>query len=83
MKKRTTVTLERDLLEKLTREARRSGESMRETLDRVLRRGLYPPRPSGKPRRFRVRARDLGLRPGVDLDNIEQLLDQSSGPWRR
>lgn len=83
MGKRTTVTFDEALLEQLAREARRNGETLRATLDRVIRRGLHPPRLPEKSKRFRVRARDLGLRPGISLDNIEQLLDQSSGPWRR
>ena len=83
MSKRTTITLDDDVAAKLDEEMRRAGESYRATVNRILRRGLNPPRrPSGlKP--FKVRARNLGLRPGMDLDNIEELLDQVEGPWRR
>jgi hypothetical protein len=32
---------------------------------------------------FRVQARDLGLRPGLQLDNVTELLEQIDGPAHR
>ncbi len=83
MPKRTTLTLDDDVAAKLDRESRRSGESFRATVNRVIRRGLHPAH-AGEPRKpFRVRGRKLGLRPGVELDDIGALLDRLDGPSRR
>ena len=81
--KRTTLTLDDDVAAKLDAECRRSGRSFKQTVNSCLRRALTEParRPDAKP--FRVDARDMGLRPGLDLDNIEELLDQIDGPDRR
>ena len=83
MSKRTTLTLDDDVAAKLDAETRRSGRSYRETVNTCLRRALNPPpqRPGAK--RLKIKARDLGLRPGVDLDNVEELLDQLERPGRR
>jgi hypothetical protein len=32
---------------------------------------------------FRVRPHDMGLRPGVNLDKISQLIDEIEGPEHR
>ena len=81
--KRTTLTLDDDVAAKLDAEARRSGLSFKETVNSCLRRALNEPaRPPGAAA-FRVEARDMGLRPGIDLDNVEELLDQIEGPDRR
>lgn len=81
--KRTTLTLDDDVAAKLDAECRRTGRSFKETVNSCLRRALTEPkrRPATKP--FRIEARDMGLRPGLDLDNVEELLDQVEGPDRR
>ena len=81
---RTTLTLDDDVAAKLTAEARRSGRSFRETVNDFLRRGLAK-RKDGNPREaFQVVARDLGdLRPGLQLDNISDLLEQVEGSLHR
>jgi hypothetical protein len=33
---------------------------------------------AGRP--FRVKARDMGLRPGINIDKVSVLLDQLEGP---
>ena len=81
MPRRTTVTLDDDIAAKLDHETRKSGRSFREVLNESLRRGLNaPPQPH---KRFRVRSRNLGTRPGLDYDNVEALLDQAEGPFRK
>lgn len=57
----------------LKAEMRRAGESLRETLERVLRRGLQP-QPQSKRPRFKIKARPMGLKPGYSYDNIGELL---------
>lgn len=63
---RTTVRLDPDLAAKLQKMARERGISFREALNTVLRAGIGAR--AGAPRAYRVPARALGLRPGIDLD---------------
>lgn len=81
---RTTLTLDDDVAAKLRAEARRSGRSFRDVVNDVIRCGLMsrpPARPGGP---FQVTTRDLGnLRPGLDLDNIADLLERVEGPAHR
>lgn len=81
---RTTLTLDEDVAAKLRAEARRSGRPFREVVNEALRRGLVTP-PRRAPReRFRVNARDLGARrPGLNLDNVAELIEQVEGPLHR
>jgi hypothetical protein len=82
---RTTLTLDDDVAAKLKAETRKSGRSFKATVNEVLRRGLVTTRPGDRPREpFRVATRDLGaLRPGLSLDNVADLLDQTEGPRHR
>lgn len=77
---RTTVTLDDDVFAKVKDLCTRTGESFRVALNRLLRAGLLAakPRPPRKP--FRVKARSLGLQPGVQLDNVAEILEQIGGP---
>lgn len=81
---RTTLTLDEDVAGKLKSEARRSGRSFREIVNDTLRRGLATRRETKRGAPFRVMARDLGgLRPGLSLDNVADLLEQAEGPLHR
>lgn len=81
MSQRTTLTLEDDVAERLREESRRTGKSFKDVVNEALRAGLAR-RPTTLPP-FEVKARDMGLRPGFDLDDIEGLLDRLEGPYRR
>lgn len=63
---RTTVTLDPDVAAKLRETARENGVSFKEALNSNVRRGLEST--AATPRPYRIRARRLGARPGVDLD---------------
>lgn len=80
---RTTLTLDEDVAERLKAEMHRRGETLKETVNQCLRRGLEAPRPEDLARPFRVEPRSLGLRPGVQLDDVAGLLDALDGPARR
>jgi hypothetical protein len=73
---RTTLTLDRDVAESLEKEMRRTGKGLKATINGVLRRGLRfgskPPRPA----RFEVQPHALGLKPGIDPDRLNQLVDE-------
>ena len=76
---RTTLTLDDDVAARIEERCRRTGHSFKCVVNELLRAGLHAESaPARKP--FRVEARDLGLRPGVNLDNIGELLEQIEGP---
>ena len=68
---RTTVTLDSDLAAKLKALARERGISFKDALNGTLRRGLTSG--GGSKRRYRLRSRPLGLRPGVELTHALRL----------
>jgi hypothetical protein len=80
--KRTTLTLEDDVAERLLEESRRTGKSFKAVVNTTLRAGLDRRAASDLPP-FEVKARPMGLKPGFDLDHIEELLDRLEGPYRR
>ena len=72
---RTTLTLDEDVAAKLKAEMRRNGKSLKETINQALRRGLTREKPVAAPP-YSAPARDLGLRPGFNLDCTGRLLQQ-------
>ena len=80
---RTTLTLDEDVAAKLRSEIRRSGRTFRQVLNETLREGLAGRAALPSPEPFRVQARDLGLRPGLALDSVADLLEQVEGPQHR
>jgi hypothetical protein len=73
---RTTVTLDPDVERLLKDAVRKSGRSFKDVLNRAVREGLAAqakPQP-GKP--FRVRARKMGLRRGIDPGSLNRLVDE-------
>lgn len=77
---RTTITLDEDVAEKLQTEMRRKrSNNFKETLNDVLRRGLLARRELGTAKPFKVRARRLGNKTGLNYDNIGELLEQLEG----
>jgi hypothetical protein len=80
---RTTLTLDDDVATKVRREMARSGRSLKETINSLLRLSLNR-RPAPRPQaRFKVAARSLGLRAGLSLDNLGDLLEQVEGPLHK
>jgi hypothetical protein len=77
---RTTLTLEDDVAEAVRQAALRTGKPIKTVVNEALRAGLSRRQ---EQRRFRVRARDLGVRPELDLDDVEGLLDRVERPDRR
>ncbi|MBI4905005.1 MAG: hypothetical protein HY820_15310 [Acidobacteria bacterium] len=72
---RTTLTLDPDVALKLREHVAQSKRPFKEVVNRALRAGLAgaaaPP-----PKRFRVKAHALGLKPGIDPDKLNQLVDE-------
>jgi hypothetical protein len=67
---RTTLSLDDDIANLLKKEMRRSGASLKETVNHFLRLGLMAPRSQGR-NPFVVTPRPLGLPLGYD--NVEEL----------
>jgi hypothetical protein len=73
---RTTLTLERDVAEGLEREMRRTGKGLKATINEALRRGLRVAGRAPRAPRFEVNAHAFGVKPGIDLDRMNQLVDE-------
>ena len=80
---RTTLTLDDDVAAKLDADARKTGRSFKQTVNYYLRLGLNAPKQQKPTKPFRVRARPLGLRPGLNYDNIGELLERIEGPLHK
>lgn len=81
---RTTLTLDDDVAARLKGEAQRSGRSFRDVVNDAIREGLAARRAPRPREPFRVVTRDLGeTLPGVDLDDVEGLLERIEGPDHR
>jgi hypothetical protein len=77
---RTTLTLDDDVAAKLNQRCRESGESFKAVVNQMLRDGLNVRQQLAPDEPFHIRARPLGLLPGVDLDNISEVIEQLDGP---
>jgi hypothetical protein len=71
---RTTVTLDNDVQRLLKDEMHRRRQSFKETLNTAVRNGLQTKPPQR--RKFVVKAQAMGLRPGIDPDGFNRLLDE-------
>jgi hypothetical protein len=80
--RRTTLTLEEDVMDRLQAEARRTRHSFKDVVNDAIRSGLDR-RTGERPAPYRVQARDLGLRSGNQLDDISALLEQVEGSQHR
>lgn len=68
------MTLEEDLAARLLSESHRSGRPIAELVNEYLRVVQRP---------FVVKARPLGLHPGLEYDNVGELIESVEGPHRR
>lgn len=80
---RTTLTLDQDVAAKIKMEMRRSGKSFKQVVNEYLRMGLSARSELKATKPFRVKARALGLRPGLSYDNVDYLLELIEGPLHR
>jgi hypothetical protein len=76
---RTTLSLDDDVASLLNKEVRHSGTSFKEAVNHYLRLGLMSAKQQPV-RSFKVKARPLGLAPGLSYDNIGELLEAIEGP---
>ncbi|MGB2605543.1 MAG: CopG family transcriptional regulator [Candidatus Sulfotelmatobacter sp.] len=78
---RTTLTLDDDVAALLNKEARKSGEPFKQVVNRFLRLGLTAKQPARKP--FVVKPWNLRPPPGLDFDNVEEVIEALEGPYHR
>lgn len=83
---RTTVDLDEDVLRRLKEESGRRQESLRVTLNSVVREGLAfaeKRREEGGETKFRVRPFAMGLKRGLSYDSVSELLAIAEGDEAR
>jgi hypothetical protein len=73
---RTTLTLDPDVAERLAGETRRTGRSFKAVVNDAIRLGLGLTRRRPRGPRFTVEPHAFGLRPGIDPDRLNQLVDE-------
>lgn len=59
---------------------RKSGKSFKETVNETLRSGLLARQTAQKAKPFKIRAQNLGLKPGYSLDKPWDLIEEIEGP---
>ena len=77
------MTLDDDVENGIRREMRRSGRGFKGAINELLRAGLARRREARSLPPFRVEARPMGLRPGLDYSNVGDLLEVAEGPDHR
>ncbi|HKZ76773.1 MAG TPA: hypothetical protein VJ124_00510 [Pyrinomonadaceae bacterium] len=81
---RTTITLDADVAEKLQAEMRRRRtNNFKKTVNDLLRQGLRSRRELSSIKPFKIRARHMGNRPGLNYDNTGDVLEQLEGVSHR
>jgi hypothetical protein len=71
---RTTLTLEPDVAQKLKRKISEKKITLKEAVNQALRAGLASEKPATV--RFKVTPFRIRLRPGIDPDKMNQLVDE-------
>jgi hypothetical protein len=80
---RTTLTIDDDIAVLVEQEQRRSGDSFKGTVNRLLRRGLTAAHKPNTSEPFDVKPMPMGLRPGLSYDCTAELLEEAEGPYHR
>lgn len=76
---RTTVNIHDDVLEKLRNRAEKEGLPFKYVLNETIRRGLECREKEESRTEYRTEPRDMGLRQGYSLDNVQELLSRIEG----
>jgi antitoxin component of RelBE/YafQ-DinJ toxin-antitoxin module len=76
---RTTINIDSDVLERAKALSAKLGTPFKTVVNEALRAGLdHVARPADQ-RPYQTRPRAMGLKPGRNLDNIQELLAQIEG----
>ena len=79
---RTTLTLDEDVAQRTKNLAVKSKKPFKIVLNEALRTGLNQLEKPQKRRNYRTIPHEMGLREGLSLDNIQELLAQVEGDNR-
>lgn len=77
---RTTLSIDEDVASLLEQEVRRSGESFKGAVNRLLRLGLMAAHQPQSRKRFVVRPRKIVLPDGLNYDKTEEMIESLEGP---
>ncbi len=80
---RTTLVIDDDVLDQARTLASKRKLPFRTVINEALRAGLSIVGASAKQKKYRTIPQTLGLKPGRNLDNIQELLAQVEGENRR
>jgi hypothetical protein len=80
---RTTLTIDDDIATLVEQEVKRSGDSFKGTVNRLLRQGLVASRETSEAQPFEITPIPMGLKPGLSYDRIAELLEEAEGPYYR
>ena len=80
---RTTPTLDDDVLERARLIATRTRKPLKNVVNKALRMGLTGLEKGVRQRPYVTTPRAMGLRPGYDFDNIQELIAQIKGESAR
>ncbi len=72
------MTLDDDVMNLLEQEARRTGASFKHVVNRRIRLGFSLNTAEGR-KPFKLKARVLGLPPGLSYDNVAELIEAVEG----
>lgn len=76
---RTTLTLEKDVAEQARKAVVKLGKPFKQVVNEALRLGLEQLQRPAKTSQYDYKPHKMGLRPGINLDNIGELLAQIEG----
>jgi hypothetical protein len=76
---RTTLSIDDDVIERARAVAAKLRKPFRMIVNEALRAGLERVEQPAKQRRYKTEPHSMGLRPGRNIDNIQELLAQIEG----
>lgn len=80
---RKTLTIDDDIAKLIDREVRRSGDSFKSTVNKLLKIGLMAANNNGRAKKYVVTPFPLGIKPGGRYDSISELIEELEGPLHR
>ena len=80
---RTTLTIDDDVAKLVKQEVRRSGDSLKGTVNRLLRQGLTASRNPQSKKRFVVTPIAMNTGLGTRYQKVEDLIEALEGPMHR
>jgi hypothetical protein len=78
---RISITLDEDVAAKVRAEVKNSGRPFKQVVNEALRQGLQHIEQPIKARPYRTHGHKMGLVPGMNLDNIQDVLETIESPY--